>query len=363
MRMLFDTVDASRARVTADGYMAAEARVARTGIQRYTARELGMDGDPDAVVRVYRPPEEVFSKDAMASYAHRPVTVDHPSVMVDATNWKQYAKGSTGDEVVRDGEFVRVPMLLMDANAIIDWQDGRKELSMGYTMDLKLTDGTTDAGEKYDAVQTNLRMNHLALVSRARGGSELRLGDRKLEEPTMELMKITVDGLSVETTEQGAQAISKLTQDLATARKQVEDATEGHAGALAAKDKELAGKDAEIDTLKAKVLSDADLDNMVKDRADLISVAKQVADKDYTGMSATDIRKTAVAANLGQAAVDGKSEDYIQARFDILAEDAGQDPVRKALRDGSLQHKQTTVDAAHAGMVTDLGNAWKGGTA
>jgi len=176
-------------------------------------------------------------------------------------------------------------------------------------------------------------------------------------------MKITVDGLSVETTEQGAQAISKLTQDLATARKQVEDATEGHAGALAAKDKELAGKDAEIDTLKAKVLSDADLDNMVKDRADLISVAKQVADKDYTGMSATDIRKTAVAANLGQAAVDGKSEDYIQARFDILAEDAGQDPVRKALRDGSLQHKQTTVDAAHAGMVTDLGNAWKGGTA
>jgi len=365
MTMLYDTVDASGARLTRDGYLVAEASVARTGIQLYSASELGMDGDPAKIIRVYRPPEEVFSADAMASYAHRPVTVDHPSMMVDASNWKEYAKGQTGDEVLRDGEYVRVPLMLMDKAAINDWTNGKRELSMGYTMDLQITDGQTPAGEKYDAIQTNLRMNHLALVSRARGGSKLRLGDIQPEDSSMsdvKLTTITVDGLSVETTDAGAQAISKLTHELADARKNLKDEQTNHSEALAAKDKELATKDAEIDNLKSKILTDADLDHRVNDRADLIATAKTVADKDYTGKSDSDIRKMAVAAVLGQSAIDGKSDDYVQARFDILAEDAGQDPVRKIIKAGDAQ-SGNTVDQAHSAMVSHLSNAWKGGTA
>ncbi len=362
-KMLFDTVDATGARLTRDGFLVAEAAVARTGIQLYSAGELGMDGDENAVVRVYRPPEEVFAADAMASYAHRPVTVDHPGDMVDASTWKDHARGQTGDEVLRDGEFVRVPLMLMDKEAIEDWREGKRELSMGYTMDLKIADGQTPDGEQYDAIQTNLRMNHLALVSRARGGSKLRLGDIKPEDSSMsdvKLTTITVDGLSVETTDAGAQAISKLSTELADARKAEVKAAEAHTTALKLKDTELATKDAEIDTLKKAVLSDEDLDKLVKDRGDLVAVAKQVADKDYTGMSDNDIRKAAVAAKLGQEAVDGKSDDYIQARFDILSEDAGIDPVRKVLKDGP-KPKLESVDTAHAGMVTHLQDAWKGG--
>ena len=174
----------------------------------------------------------------------------------------------------------------------------------------------------------------------------------------VKLTTITVDGLSVETTDAGVQAIFKLNKELADTRKVAEDSAAAHAATLAAKDKELATKDAEIDLLKGKVLSDANLDKMVKERADLISVAKQVADKDYTGMAVNDIRKAAVAAQLGQDAIDGKSEEYIAARFDILAEDAAQDPVRKVLRTGDT-HKVTTVDQAHAGLVQNLENAWK----
>jgi len=362
-KMLFDTVDASGARLTRDGFLVAEAAVARTGIQLYSAGELGMDGAPDKVVRVFRPAEEVFATDAMASYAHRPVTVDHPREMVDAKNWKDHAKGQTGDEVLRDGEFVRVPLMLMDKDAIEDWREGKRELSMGYTMDLKIADGVTPDGEQYDAIQTNLRMNHLALVSRARGGSKLRLGDIQPEDSSMsdqKLTTITVDGLSVETTDAGAQAISKLSTELADARKAGVDAAEAHQTELAAKDTELAQKDAEIDTLKGEQLSDADLDKRVNDRADLIATAKQVADKDYTGMSDSDIRKAAVTAKLGQKAVDGKSDDYIQARFDILSEDADSDPVRKVLKDGA-KPKLESVDTAHARMVSHMEDAWKGG--
>ena len=34
------------------------------------------------------------------------------------------------------------------------------------------------SGEEYDAIQTNLHMNHLALVDKARGGDKLRIGDQ-----------------------------------------------------------------------------------------------------------------------------------------------------------------------------------------
>lgn len=364
MKILHDTIDASGIHLTKDGFLAAEAKVARTGIQLYSADELGLEQDPGRPIRVYRPPEEVFSKDAMASYAHRPVTVDHPQELVDSSNWKQHARGQTGDEVLRDGEFVRVPMLLMDQQAIDEWKDGKRQLSMGYTMTLEVADGETPDGQKYDAIQRDLRMNHLAIVSRARGGSKLRLGDFKEPEDSnmsdAKLTTVTVDGLSVETTDAGAQAISKLTKDLADAHSAAETAEAKHVTALADKDKELAAKDAEIDDLKSKQLSDEDLDKRVKDRADLIAVAKTVADKDYTGLSDSDIRKTAVAAALGQDKIEGKSADYIQARFDILADEAAEDPVRKVLKSGDVHKPETTVDQAHAGMVTDLTEAWKG---
>lgn len=361
--MLFDTVDASGMRLTNDGFLVAEANVARTGIQLYSAGELGIDGDQSRIMKVYRSPEEVFAADAMASYAHRPVTVDHPSVMVDATNWKDHAKGQTGDEVLRDGDFVRVPLMLMDAQAIVDWQDGKRELSMGYSMELEIVDGETPDGEKYDAVQRNLRMNHLALVSRARGGSALKLGDNNLEVSNMsevKLQTVTVDGLSVQTTDAGAQAISKLQTEVADAQKQLVDAGKTHEGELATKDAELAKKDAKIDELNGKVLSNADIDKRVNDRADLIATAKQIADKDYAGLSDAEIKTAAVVAKLGQATVDGKSADYIAARFDILDEDAAENPVTKVLKSGAVATGDA-VDQAHASMVNDLGNAWKGG--
>src|SRR5690606_13036081 len=135
-------------------------------------------GKPDRpTVRVYRPETEVFSKDALHTYAHRPVTLDHPDEAVTADNWKDYAIGQTGGEVARDGEFVRVPLVLMDSKAIEAVENGKRELSMGYSAELVFDSGVTPDGQEYDAIQKNLRMNHLAVVTMARGGSQLKIGD------------------------------------------------------------------------------------------------------------------------------------------------------------------------------------------
>lgn len=352
-----DKVSTSAVRKTADGYLVADAAVARTGIQNYLGREVGKPDMP--IVRVYRPAEQVFSKDAMKTYAHRPMTNDHPSVAVNSENWKDYAVGQTGGDVMRDGEFVRVPLVMMDQKAISDWENGKVELSMGYSADIVFQKGVTDSGEEYDAIQTNLHMNHLALVDKARGGDKLRIGDQgkpdiiypaqmtKDEGGHMaDLRKVLVDGLPVETTEAGETAINLLKTKVADAEKASATLVSDHAKAIAAKDAEIAKKDAEIDALKGKVVDAAALDAAVTARADLIAKAKTVADQDYTGKSEAEIRKMAVAKKFGDAAVADKSAEYIEARFDIAVGDsANVDPVRSAFK-GNQNNVVNLSDAA-----------------
>ncbi len=373
--LLYDSVPVSGVRRTADGYLVANARVARTGIQEYLGSELDRPDMP--IVRVYRPPESVFHKDAMHSYAHRPITNGHPGTDVNSENWKELAVGQTGGEVLRDGDFVRVPLVLMDAEAIRDYEAGKRELSMGYTAEVIFKDGFTPAGEPYDAYLGPMTMNHLSQEHRARGGEQLRIGDKRTpvaDSPAQStprgghdmaeaLRKILVDGLSIEVTEQGEQVITKLKKQLDDAGIQLTVVKDSHATVLAAKDAELAKKDAEIDALKAKQLSDADIDKRVQERADLIAKAQQIADGDYTGKSADEIRKAAVVAKLGDAAIADKTDAYISARFDILLEDAGgPDPVRKHFRAQDSKPRNPS-DNGQSAYEQRLQDAWKTGGA
>lgn len=383
-------VDKASIRKTAEGYAVFNARVARAeNVQLYLGDEIG---HPEMhVVRVFRPADEVFRQDAMASYAGVPITVGHPKAGVTASNWKDLARGEVGDEVMRDGEFVRVPMMLRDQKAIDEVNRGTRELSAGYSAELVFSDGVSPAGEPYDAYMTDLKQNHVAIVAAARGGSELRIGDskshwgatpvsaqhlalvdrarggdqlrigddnpppRKLTmSDTIKTKTVMVDGLSVETTDAGAQAIAKLQQQVQDGSTALTDAATKHQTALADRDATIAKKDAEIDSLKGKVLSDEQLDQRVKARADLIATAKAVHDADYSGKTDDDIRKAAVVAKLGDAAIKDKPQAYVDARFDILVEDAKKDPVNRVLRSASVtpindNGYQASVDALAAG--------------
>lgn len=357
----YDTVVLDGVRKTRDGYLVASAKTARTGIQTYTAGELGLsDRAPTDVIRVYRSPEEVFSKDALASMAHRPVTVDHPSEMVDASNWKKHSVGMTGDEVARDGEFVRIPLTLMDQAAIVAWEGGRKELSWGYTCDLDFTDGVTPQGEAYDAIQRGIRANHLATCRNARGGSELRFGDDNPNHggQDMALKTIIVDGLPVETTDAGEAAVNKLRGMLDIAGKALTDANTAHAAAIAAKDAELGTKDATIADLQKQVVTGAALDALVADRAAVTAKAKAIAPTlDAAGKTNAEIKRAAVAAKIGDDKVTDKSDDYVGALFDHLAADTGEaDPVRDAIRDNvhNVNDATKVVTDARAAYLADL---------
>ena len=371
--MIFtDSVTVSGVRRTADGYLVGEARVARTGIQDYLGTEIDPDNEhglrDKPIVRVYRPESAVFHQDAMQSYAYRPMTNGHPGGDgVNSKNWKDVAIGQTGGEVVRDGQFVKVPLVLMDAKAIEDWEAGKRELSMGYGAEVVFQDGVSPEGEPFDCYLGPMKMNHMSLEHRARGGDQLRFGDNTPTPPqgghqmADTLRTVIVDGLSVQTTDQGAQAIDKLSKQLADAGVNIKTLTDGHAVALALKDADLAKKDAEIDSLKAKQLSDADIDARVTARADLISKAKSIADADYTGKTDADIRKAVVIAKLGDAAVAGKADAYVDARFEILVEDAAKSPANDPFRQHMIHQDGKTVgdesEKARLQMIADMQTA------
>ncbi|MCZ7488186.1 DUF2213 domain-containing protein [Rhizobium rhizogenes] len=371
-----DAVKVSGTRRTADGYLIAEAKSVRTGIQLYSGDEVGK---PEMhVVRVYRPAEQVFADASLQSFTHAPVTMNHPDEAVTADNWKELAVGEVSTAAKKDGEWVHLPLILKDAAAISAVEDGKRELSAGYTCELVWGDGVTPDGQPFNATQTNIKINHLAIVDRARAGSQARIGDdaswgaapfipdhNPKKETIMTLKTVTVDGIPVEVTDQGAVVIGTLQSRLADANVKAEKAEAAHTAALAAKDAELAKKDAELDAVKAKVLSDADLDKRVQARADLITVANVIAkDVKTEGLTDAAIRKAVVAAKLGDAAIAGKAEAYIDARFDILAEDAkkeaGADPFARVVSDGLKPNLNdaTRETKAWSDGVSDL-NAWR----
>jgi hypothetical protein len=164
-----------------NGFVVAVPRVARTGVQLYRGFEVGKPAMD--VVRVYRPPQQVFARKAMVSLTHKPLTLDHPFDNVTSKNWKEHSVGTTGGEVARDGDFIRVPMTLMDQSAIDAVNRGKAQLSVGYGAKLRWGDGVTPDGEPYDAMQTDIEANHIAIVSQARGGNMLRIGDQKKKKP------------------------------------------------------------------------------------------------------------------------------------------------------------------------------------
>jgi hypothetical protein len=368
-----DAASLTGARMTRDGYLAADARFARTGVQDYLGVEIGRF-DMDRV-RVWRPESEVFSSDAMGSFAHRPVTNDHPADSVSAENWKKVAVGQTGGDIARDGGFVRIPMLLMDKATIDAVQAGKRELSAGYTCDLDWTAGVTPEGQPYDAVQRNIRGNHIALVSAGRAGPQCRIGDAMRSEALLKkesremsdtkLKTVVVDGIPIDATDQAAAVIESMKVKLADAAKTLSTTVCAHDAAIAAKDKELGAKDAEIAALKANQIDDAKIDALVAQRAAVVEKAKLVDKAAKTeGKSIPDIRRAAVVARLGDASVAGKSDDYVEALFDGLAAQGEKsnplaDAIRKSVEDGPAHTDAAAGQSAYQKMVDEMRNGWK----
>jgi hypothetical protein len=357
------TLAPRRAERTPEGYLRCDATAARVGVLEYP--------QPDGrVVREYRPPEEASDPKSLATFGGKAVTLEHPPEMLTAENTREYAVGFTGTKVVYDQGFVRVVVTLTDQEAIDAVLRGDAvEVSAGYEVDIDPTPGVTPDGQQYDAIQRNIRCNHLAVTRRGRAGPEVRLHlDRK---ETM--AQLTLDNAVFEVPEAVAAAVTThlraRRRDQEEEEKKMGSLLEGMGSRLERleacsekmrKDQEgiqeqLAQMMSMLEQLLQKLEamlpaetpeeiassdskegspeepSTATLDSLVEERFRVVAAARQILGDsyDWRGKSTEEIRLDTLRSAGIQT--EGCTPEYLRARFDALVESAGSNALRSAL--------------------------------
>ena len=149
--------------------------IARTGVQKYLGKEIGLNDRPDDIVKVYRTEDEVFNPKTMASFEGKVFVDEHPSDWVTPFNFQTYGKGTITN--VRRGSGNESDLLLADIIVynlaqIEEIEDKQKrEVSCGYECEyVPYKDGYQ---------QKNIIGNHVALVSAGRAGSRVAIRDNE----------------------------------------------------------------------------------------------------------------------------------------------------------------------------------------
>jgi hypothetical protein len=222
-----DSIPLNQTYYTAEGYLVDRPIVTSTGIFEYTEA----DG---SVRRELRLPEDVFDPESLKSYRGKPIIITHEAGLITKENVGDEEIGTIMSEGYRSGEDVRAEIIIHDTKKMKS--AGLKELSLGYNLDLEETPGVWN-GQKYDAIQRNIRINHLALVQEARAGERARLNidSRDVSKQTkgvqrMKKTRKSTHGDSILTDEELAKAIEDYKKRRAQNGVQKEDADEPEKG-------------------------------------------------------------------------------------------------------------------------------------
>jgi hypothetical protein len=393
----FDEMDLSKwmttpFKKTDDGFLAGRAIVTSCGV--FTYRRL--DGTLQSELRL---PEDVFNEESLKSMMNKPLTNGHPNGLVTPetahelqvgslgsnpsswvdtytmTNPRDAGRGNSGS----DGIHVANDLMITDGETILEVENGKRSLSMGYTCDIEETAGIW-AGVEYNAIQRNIRYNHCAIVPTARAGdaamihldsADAVLVDKLKSEPIggSRMKKINLDGVEYEGEE-------KLIEAYQTQKKRA-DAAEAEVAKVrldsAASEKAVSAMEADRDNhkdradaaeaklkeLEAKRLDAKEIDALVLARTELLSNAAKAGVEVKADMADVDVKKAVVVAIYPKVNFDGRDEVYIQARYDAAIEtleEQGLAGDREVLGGGSSLVGRERMDSAAARdkMIADL---------
>lgn len=159
---------------TPEGYLLCrDVPIARIGTLMYADGEVPVSADNTGLILIQRGEDVLFDPITIASAESKPITDNHPDDWVNPDNWKELSKG-IGKDVRRgegaDADFLMADLLVMDKPTIQAVLDGKVEISLGYDADyIEVSKGK--------GLQSNIRVNHIALVDKGRCGSRCSIGD------------------------------------------------------------------------------------------------------------------------------------------------------------------------------------------
>ena len=311
---------------TDEGFIRDSPIVGRTGILIYQ----NADGTER---REYRPPEEAFKADSLNSLLGKPITIGHKAMVTSKNAGKVNPVGTVLSEGRQDGNAIRADIVIYNLDT------AARELSCGYSLTTDETPGTTPEGERYDAIQRNIVYNHIAVVPKGRAGiarlnmdgeQEFNFAEEtRKEEENMEskMTKIRLDGgLEYDAAPEVGVHIEKLNGEIAALKNDVAEANKAKDTLQAKYDAAVADNDKlKADAKKAAEEAAKKFDAAVKARVNLLEVAaKHKIDKADSVNDMTDKEiKIAIikAVRGGKLNLDGKSDDYIEAAYDMAKDE------------------------------------------
>lgn len=359
------TKDFSR---NAEGFLVGRAIVSNAGVFTYR----NADGSERKELRL---PEEVFRRESLESLKLKPLTNSHPTEPVTIDNVKTLQVGTTGtnpsvssqweDGMPRNPEYagfemngaklplsdnfhLAIDMTITDEDVIKGIMDGNDAISCGYTVELDETPGVW-GGIKYDAIQRNIRYNHVAVnIPAARAGDAARIelkmdskdafcidmnkvqvnNKKEVKMENSNLKTINLDNIDYQAEPKVIEhynAAKKRVDELETELKTVKDEKEKLQGEFDTKKDELEKMKTEKED--AEKASPEKLDESVKERITVLNLAEKVGIKvkndkgEYLSakeLSNLDAKKQVIlkAFPKSENSLKDATDAYIDGRFD-----------------------------------------------
>lgn len=372
-------------RSTPQGGLCVEAAVARTGVLDYS--------DGTRSWREYRPEEEVFAADSLATLRGAVVTDEHPAALVTPETFASVARGNALGDPRRDGGLVVADLMVQDADLCRKVLAGeRREVSCGYTCEVEQTPGVTPEGERYDAIQRRIRHNHVALLAPGEGrsgpevslrmdgaatevrridaakglsmkrtikirGVEFRLDDddKALDEKKIAIAQDAIDGAEKKADADGAELAA------------VKDALMGALQKVAALEaKQAAATAAQPAPVTEDMVPEDVQDAIIARRGTLRADAAKVlgTEAKLDGLKADEIRKAVVAKAHPEMKLDGLSADTLRGMYEVVIASAAQrndalGAARAPLAPPTKGERTDADDATPAGLARRTADAWK----
>jgi hypothetical protein len=315
----FDASLLAKSQVTpiAGGGARIPARPTRSGVFPYKRA----DG---TVRRELRPEAEVFDAASLASLQDAPVLEGHPA-MVRPTNWRELNRGHVSGVPHKDSDGIHVAsqLAVFDPTVLGRVDSGELcELSCGYTCDCDETPGVTPDGEKYDAVQRNIRYNHVGIGPKGwgRGGASVSLrldGGETTDTAWLDDPPAVCHTPNNPPAVPATQPPEVLKMLVKVDGKDFEQGSAEHLAALTARADRLDGELAASKVSLAEATDQKRLDALVKDRVALEIAAKAILPTvKLDGIPSDAVRREVVSKTHPTIKLDGKSAAYVEALFD-----------------------------------------------
>ena len=162
----------------------------KVGVFPYLGRTISPELEPERVYMVLRPEEELTNPETLDSLKNIPFINEHTMLGKDFTPAEDKGIEGTTLENVQ----VKLPLILNDLKAYTDRvkhlieAEDKRDLSLGYRCRYELSPGIYN-GQPYDAIQRDIRFNHIALVDEGRMGAECRVTDNNITYDNLDIDK------------------------------------------------------------------------------------------------------------------------------------------------------------------------------